>query len=83
MTLSTGAPSQRDTDIDRGPRETGDPGSGRSSAADPGKLGIPSHHRGVDDACRDSVEWDLLWVGPNDVGVAKVTVVAMQAASEP
>ena len=49
----------------------------------PVKLGAPSHHWGADDDCGECVEWDLLWVGPNDDGVAKMTVVALQAASEP
>ena len=81
--MSTGSPSQRDADTDRGPRETGDPSSGCSDAADPGQLGVPSHHWGADDDRRECVEWDLLWVGPNDVGVVKTTAVAVQAASEP
>ena len=80
--LPTGSPSQRDADTDRGPRETGDPGSGHNSAVDPGQPGIPSHHWGVDDDRRECVEWDLLWVGPNDVGVVKTIVVTLQVASE-
>ena len=83
MALLTGSPSQRDTDTDRGPRETGDPGSGRSGAADPGQPDIPSHHWGANDDRRECVQWDLLWVGPNGVGVVKTTVVTLQAASEP
>ena len=81
--MSTGSPSQRDTDTDRRPRETGDPGSGRSSAANPRQPSVPSHYWGVDDDRRECVEWDLIWVGPNDFRVVKMTVVALQAASEP
>ena len=83
MTLSTESPSQGDSDTDRGSREARDPCSDRNCAAYPGQPGVPSHHRGADDACRECVEWDLLWVGPNDAGVVKTTVVALQAASEP
>ena len=83
MALSTGSSSQRDSDTGRGPREIGDPCSGRSGAVDPGQPGVPLHHWGADDDCRECVEWDLLWVGPNDAGVVKTTVVALQAASEP
>ena len=81
--MLTGSPSQGDSDTDRGSREIRDPCSGRSGAAYPGQPGTPSHHWGADDDSGECVEWDLLWVGPNDVGVAKATVVAMQAAGEP
>ena len=81
--MSTESPSQGDSDTDRGSREIRDPCSGRSGAADPGKPGVASHHWGADDDRRECVEWDLLWVGPNDVGVIKMTVVALQATSEP
>ena len=50
---------------------------------DPRKPGTPPHHWREDDACGKCVEWDLLWVSPNDVGVGKTTVVPVQAASEP
>ena len=50
---------------------------------DPRKPGTPSHHWRVDDACGESVEWYLLWVGPDDVGVIETTVFALQVASEP
>ena len=83
MTLLTGSPSQGDSDIDRGSRETRDPCSGRSGAAYPGQPGAPSHHWGADDDRRECVEWDLLWVGPNDSCVAKMIVFALQAAGEP
>ena len=81
--MSTRLLSQRDSDIDWGLREIRDPCSGRSDAVDPGQPGAPSHHWGADDDRRECVEWDLLWVGPNDVGVVKMTVVAMQVTSEP
>ena len=71
------------SDLDWGPREIRDSCSGHSSAAYPGQPGAPSHHWGADDDCGECVEWDLIWVGPNDVGVAKATLVALQAASEP
>ena len=48
-----------------------------------GQPGIPSHHWRVDDDCRECVGWDLLWVGLDDVGVIEMTVVTVQAASEP
>ena len=73
----TECPSQRDSDIYLGYREVGDPGSGRSSVADRGQLGTPSHHWRADDDCRECVGWDLLWVGPDDVGVAEMTVFVM------
>ena len=81
--MSTGSPSQRDSDTDQGPREIGDPCSGYSSVADRGQPGIPSHHWGADGDCGECVEWNLLWVGPNDVGVVKMIAVALKAASEP
>ena len=77
MTLSTECPSQGDSDIHWGSREVGDPGSGHNNVADSGQSRAPSHHWRVDDDCRECVGWDLLWVGPDDVGVAKMTVVAM------
>ena len=77
MTLSTRPPSQRDSDIDWGSREVGDPGSGCSSVADLGQPGAPSHHWRADDDCRKCVEWDLLWVGPDDVGVIETTAVTL------
>ena len=67
--MSTESPSQGDSDTDRGPREIRDTCSGRNGAADPRQLGAPSYHWGAYDDCGQSVEWDLLWVGPNDVGV--------------
>ena len=81
--MSTGSPSQGDSDTDRGSREARNPCSGCRCAAYPGQLGIPSHHWGADDDGGECVEWDLLWVGPNAVGVVKTTDVALQAASEP
>ena len=83
VTLSTGSPSQGESDTDRGSREIRDPCSGHSGVGDLGQPGTPSHHWGVDDDCGECVEWDLLWVGPNDVGVIKTTVATLQAASEP
>ena len=77
MTLSTRPPIQRDSDTNWGSREVRDPCSGCSGAADPGQPGTPSHHWGADDDCGECVEWDLLWVGPNDVGVIETTVVAV------
>ena len=55
----------------------------QSGNTDPGQPGTPSPNWGVDDDCGECVEWDLLRVGPNDVGVIKTTAVALQAASEP
>ena len=46
-------------------------------------TGVPSHHEGADDDCGECVEWDLLWVGPNDAGVIKTIVFSLQATSEP
>ena len=83
VSLSTGSPSQGDSNTDRGSREARNPCSGHSCATNPGHPGVPSHHWGADDDSGKCAGWDLLWVGPNDVGVAKATVVAMQAASEP
>lgn len=77
MTLSTRCQSQRDSNIHWGSREVGDPGSGRSSVADLGQPGLPSHHWRADDDCGKCAEWDLLWVGPDDVGINEMTVVAM------
>ena len=77
------SPSQRDSDTDQGPREVRDSCGGHSGATDPGHPGAPSHHKGADDDCGESVEWDLLWVSPYDVGVIETTAVALQAASEP
>ena len=81
--MPIGSPNQRDSNTDQGPREIRDPCGGHSGSADPGQLGAPSHHWGADDDCGECVEWDLLWVGPNDVGVVKTIAVALQAASEP
>ena len=83
MPLSTGSSSQGDLNIDRGSREARNPCSGRSCAANPGQPGVPSHHWGADDVSGKCIGWDLLWVGPNAVGVAKATVVTMQEAGEP
>ena len=77
MTLLTKCLSQRDSDIDWGSREVGDPCSGGSSVADPRQPGAPSHHWREDDDCRKCVGWDLLWVGPNDVGVIEMIVFAV------
>ena len=77
MTLSTRPLSQRDSDTNWGSREVRDPCSGGSSVADLGQPGIPSQHLRADDDYRECVEWDLLWVGPDDVGVVETTVVAM------
>ena len=83
MPLSSRTPIQRDSYIYRGPREVRDLCCGRSNAADLGKPGAPSHHWGADDAYGECAEWDLLWVGPNDVVVVETTVVTLQVASEP
>ena len=81
--MSTRPPYQRELDTDHGYREVRDPCYGRSAAADPGKLGSPSHHWRADDACGEIIEWDLLWVDPYDVGVVEMKAIALQAASEP
>ena len=77
MTLSTKCPSQGESDIYWGFTEVGDPGSGRSGDVDLGQSSAPSHHWREDDDCRECVGWDLLWLGPDDVGVAETTVVVM------
>ena len=77
MTLSTRCPSQRDLDINWGSREVGHLCSGGSSVVDPGQPGAPSHHWRADDDFRKCVEWDLLWVGPDDVGVVEMTIVSL------
>ena len=81
--LSTGSPSQGDSNTNRGSREARNPCSGRSCAVNLGHPGVPSHHWGADDDSGKCVGWDLLWVGPDVVDVAKETVVTMQAAGEP
>ena len=46
MTLSTGSPSQGDSDTNRGSREARNLCSGYSCSAYPRQPGVPSHHRG-------------------------------------
>ena len=81
--MSTSYPSQGDLDTHWGFAEVRDPCCGRSGVADPRQPGTPPHHWRVDDACGECVEWDLLWVGPDDVFIVEMIVITMQAASEP
>ena len=83
MPFLTRSPCKRDTDTHQGSREVRDLCCGRSSAVDPGQPGIPSHHGGENDACGECFEWDLLWVGPDDVVVIETKDVTMQVSSEP
>ena len=77
MPFLTRSPSQGVSDTHRGFGEVRDPCYGRSGAVDLGKPGTPSHHRGSNDAYGECFEWDLLWVGPDDVVVIETIVVAM------
>ena len=75
--MSTRCLSQRDSDIDWGSREVGDSGSGGNSVVDLGQPGAPSHHWRADDDCRKCIEWDLLWVGPDDAVISEMTTVTV------
>ena len=83
MPLLTRSPCQGDMDTHQGSREVRDLCYGRSGAADPRQPGTPPHHWREDDACGECVEWDLLWVGLDDVVFVETIVFDMQAASEP
>lgn len=81
--MLTRSPSQGDSDTHQGSREVRYPCFGRSDVVNPGQPGTPPHHWREDDACGESVEWDVLWVGPDDVVIVEMTIVAMEAASGP
>ena len=81
--MLTRPPSQRDVDTNRVSRDVRDLCCGHNGTANLGHPGAPSHHWREDDSCGESVEWDLLWVGPDDVVIIETIVVAMQVAIEP
>ena len=83
MPLLTRSPCQGEMDIDQGSREVRDLCCGHNYAVDPRHPGTPPHHWRVDDASGECVEWDLLWVGSNDVVIVETIIVSMQVASEP